>query len=590
MRRSSTPRSAAAALVALVVLTLALGACTSLPEAGPVIDADVTSGVDDTRASDINVLPPAPKAAPVDIVKGFLDAMTASPARTDIVKEFLTEDAASAWDPEASTITYGDKYSPREEGGVVVVPLIDAQRLDRAGAWKGRLPESEQRLRLDLTVEDGEWRITDPPDALVVPLPWFNQRYRQTSLYFFDPSGSILVPQPVFVPRGEQLATTLISGLLAGPGPELRDVVRSYLPTGLSLDLSVPISPSGLADIHLLGEAGAQSPANLDRMLAQLAWTLRQEPSITSLRVTIGDQVVQVPGGGTTYEVEKTTAYDPNGEDSSVDLFALRDKVLTMRDGNELVPVPGPFGVSNFAVRSVAVDLDASDAAVVSDDGTTALVGPMDVGADSSPDAAVPVLTGAFDLLAPAWDFAGRVWLVDRTPDGAVVRYVKGGQPHRLLVPGVSGRVVKSFLVSRDGTRFVAVVRGADSDDLRIGRIGYNTRGQPDVVRSTSTLLTGPAEELRITGLTWTSPTAVSLLVSVIPGEFYEVRTLGVDGAPPTATDLSTTVSGAIIAITGVPEASITTYGVTKTGLLDLVTEASYGFVGDPPTSIGYVG
>ena len=584
------PRHTARGLAVAVLLALGLSACTSLPESGPVVDADVTSDVDDSRASDINVLPPRADAPRVDVVKGFLDAMTASPIRIDIAKQFLSDTAAAAWDPEAATIVYSDKYQPRDEGDLVVVPLTDAQRLDRSGAWEGRLPEKEQDLRFSLTVEDGEFRITDPPDALVVPLPWFSQRFQQTSLYFFDRSGIILVPQPVFVPRGEQLATTLISGLLAGPGQNLRNIARTYLPPGLSLDLSVPISPSGLADITLLGEVGAQSPASIDRMLAQLAWTLRQEPAITAIRVTIGDQVVQVPSGGTDYRVDDAVAYDPSGVGSSSNLFALRDSVLSVRDGNELLPVPGPFGRDGFDVRSVGVNLDASEAAVVSADGSTVFVGPMDAGADPSRESVVPVFTAGVNLLPPAWDFAGRVWLVDRTPDGAVVRYVEDGRAHRLMVPGVTGRGVKSFLVSRDGSRFVAVVRGPKSDGLRVGRIEYTTLGRPDRVSSMSSLLRDPGEEVRIIGVTWRSPTAVSLLIPVIAGEFYEVRTLGVDGAPTTAAAVSTTVSGRLTGLAGAPEAAIATYGVTPTGLIDLLTGASYGFVGDSPTSIGYVG
>ena len=50
--------------------------------------------------------------------------------------------------------------------------------------------------------EDGEWRIAKAPDALIVPRTWFAPRFRQVSLYFFDPTGQILVPEPVFVPSG----------------------------------------------------------------------------------------------------------------------------------------------------------------------------------------------------------------------------------------------------------------------------------------------------------------------------------------------------------------------------------------------------
>ncbi len=584
-----TPRRRAA-LVGALLLTLVTTACSGMPSSGPITDAAVSSSVDDFRPSDINPPPPRQGASRVDVVRGFLDAMTASPIRTEVAKQFLTEAAAGEWDPEAATITYVDKSRPSDQDGEVRVLLTEAERLNRAGAWEGRLPVSEQRLDFDLDIADGEWRISNPPDALVVPSSWFNQRFRQTSLFFFDISGSILVPQPVFVPQGEQLASTLIAGLLDGPGQELRRVARTYLPPGLSLELSVPISASGLADITLVGEAGTQSPAVIDRMLAQLAWTLRQEPGITSLRVTIGDQVVPVPGGGNEYPVADAIAYDPNGDGSSRELFALREQMLTVREGNELLPLAGPFGLRGLDLRSAALNLEATRAAAITGDGTRVVVGPTGAGTDADPDLLRTEFAAGVDLLPPAWDFAERLWLVDRTADGAVVRYLRNGRAQRLAVPGISGRRVRSFLVSRDGTRFVAVVRNGASDDLRVGRIEYDERGRPARVSSTSSLLAEPAEQLRIVDVTWTSPTAVALLIPVIPREFFEVRTLSVDGAPTSSGGLSTTISGPLVGLAGSPEPDLATFGVTATGLVDLVSEATYGFVGVPPTSIGYVG
>ncbi len=77
-----------------------------------------------------------------------------------------------------------------------------------------------RELHFRLAIEGGEFRITNPLDALVVPASWFTQRYRQASLYFFDRGARVLAPEPVFVPRGEQLATSLVDGLLVGPGEE----------------------------------------------------------------------------------------------------------------------------------------------------------------------------------------------------------------------------------------------------------------------------------------------------------------------------------------------------------------------------------
>ena len=56
-----------------------------------------------------------------------------------------------------------------------------------------------------------------PPDAMVIPRSHFQTRYRPYSLYFFDPTGSVLVPEQVHLPRGFQAPTMLVSGLLAGP-------------------------------------------------------------------------------------------------------------------------------------------------------------------------------------------------------------------------------------------------------------------------------------------------------------------------------------------------------------------------------------
>ena len=72
-------------------------------------------------------------------------------------------------------------------------------------------------MTFPMVFEEGEWRIDEAPDALIVPETWFEQWFRQVSLYFFDPTATMLVPEPVYVPRGEALATTLTRGLLMGP-------------------------------------------------------------------------------------------------------------------------------------------------------------------------------------------------------------------------------------------------------------------------------------------------------------------------------------------------------------------------------------
>ena len=103
-------------------------------------------------------------------------------------------------------------------------------------------------------MENGEYRIAGAPNALIVPETWFEQRFREVSLYFFDPTATILVPEPVFVPRGDQLTTALVKGLLRGPGPDLDRVARSFIPPGLDYGCPVTVSDAGVAEISLKGD------------------------------------------------------------------------------------------------------------------------------------------------------------------------------------------------------------------------------------------------------------------------------------------------------------------------------------------------
>lgn len=584
VRRAHRAHRALAAVLATAVL---LSGCTGLPESGPVLDAGARSSVDQDRASDINVVPPTPGMTASAVVNGFLDAVTASPTRVDIAKQFLTVAAATEWEPEAGTITYSDRQQPRDERRHVSVRLIGAERLDRSGAFVGRLSGSESTLQLDLAVEDGEYRIEDPPDALVVPRSWFNQRYRAASLYYFDPSGRILVPQPVYVQRGDQLASNLVSRLIQGPGPELGRLTRSYLPTGLDPRVSVDVTVDGVAEVDLGGESGPISAAASERLLAQLAWTLRQQPAVRSLRVRVGGAAVRGPDGEEVYQIDEADPYDTNGPRPSLDLYAVQDGRLAVGNGNELDPVEGPFG-DDVAVRAGAPNIDGTRAAVVGLQGRSMLLAELAEEVDGEPTRARLVVRGT-DLLTPGWDFADRIWVVDRTAAGAVVHVVDGGD--RVIdVSGVSGADVRSFLVSRDGTRFVAVVRRADRDELRVGRVETNELGAVVGIRSTRQIEVDPGLDVLIDDIAWTSPTTLALLTPIESDRIYEVRTIGVDGSPSSAESLPTRVVGPVLGLAGSPVTDLPTFVVTPDNRVDLTDDATFGFLGSSVTGIVYAG
>jgi hypothetical protein len=571
--------------VATVAALLVSAGCVQMPESGPVVPTGSEGRADEPPGVFIDPKPPAPGANPADIVTGFLDAMTATPIQTNAAKQFLTSDAQAAWKPEAETITYSEASPPR--GGLrVSVRLSGARHLDGRGSYLGRLPAGDRSLTFPMASEDGEWRIARAPDALIVPDSWFEQRFRQVSLYFFDPSARILVPEPVFVPRGEQLATALTSALLRGPGPALDGISRSFIPEGLSFGLSVPVSDEGIADLALRGYNGRLTPDASEQMLAQLAWTLRQEPTIKFLRVSVGGQPITLPGGESLFDVDEQGArFNPTVFGASTLLYGLRDGRLVSGTPDSLAPVDGPMGVSQLGVRSAAVNITADRVAGVTAGGDGVLM----TSVRNQSDRVESVVSGARGMLKPAWDFSDRAWLVDNGRGGARVSYLSGDQPVGLRVPGVSGERVSHFTVSRDGSRFVAVVRRAAGDRVMVSRIVHDGQGRVVRVEPANHIAWEGDNRLAVRDLGWSSPTSIAVLHR-LARQLFQVRTISVDGSPPGPDSLLTTIPGQVTGLVASPVQSESLFAVTKAGLLDLTQDTPAPEVDPRVRNLDYVG
>lgn len=563
-----TTRTVVRRLLLAVAVLLALSGCVQLPAEGPVVEAGLGGGTDDHPAGAHDPVPPEPGASRQTIVTGFLDAMTGWPNQVNVSKQYLTSDAADAWNPEAGTIVYADTLPAQEVGGEVSVELTDADRLDANRGWRGSLSPAELTLDFHLVLEDGEFRIADPPDALVVPASWFQQRFRQVALYFFDPILQILVPEPVFVPEGEQLATSLVSALLAGPPARLDGVVRTMVPPGLDEGLSVPVTADGVAEVALVGEAPEPSAEEARLMLAQLAWTLSQDPEVSAVRVTIGGEAVPVPGGASEYEVVDADTFDPAGASASAQLYGLRGGRVVSGGPGVMTPIAGPFGSGDYGLADVAVAPRGDRAAGVLAGRTAALVAP--VGRPSTGEAKVDtVLDDGVDLARPTWDYAGRLWLLDRRPDGAVVHVADHGPAREVRVPGVTGEEARQLLVSRDGSRLVAVVRDGGSDRLVIARVVVGDTGRVDQV-VLSTVISELGGIPTIIDVAWSSPTAIAVLTPASSRRLFEIDTVVADGASVGTDTLSTIVSGPALGLAASPDEELVPYAVLRDALVDL--------------------
>jgi hypothetical protein len=583
---SPLTRRLAAVLIAGAVAVGTTG-CINMPTDGPVVETGTVGADDQSSAFYIDAKPPREDASPADIVGGFLDAMTAFPINVTVAREYLTREGGARWSPEERTITYSETF-PASGTERIRLRLGGAEQLDERGSYLGTLPGSEERLEFPMERdENGQWRIARAPDALIVPSSWFETRFRQVSLYYFEPTARILVPEPVFVPTGQQLPTALVNALLVGPARSLRDVSTTFLPPGLELyGGAVQVSDEGVAEIDLRGFSGQLSPEDSELVLAQLAWTLRQEPSITALRVTLGGRQLTLSGAVGPFPVNDQGAeYDPTLLEASSLLYGLQDGRLISGPPEALGPVEGPMGTSELGVREVAVNLTATRVAGVTGDGSRVLVSSV-----RGPDPSVEeVVSGAEDLLRPSWDFTDRLWFVDARASGAEVGYLAGGRPDSVRVRGLTGRRVTHMIVSRDGTRLVAVVRHDKGDRVMVSRIRHDAEGR--VVGATRARKIAVEPGLRIRDIGWAAPTGLAILTP-LSAEFVQVRTLSVDGAPTGLDTQISRIADRVVALATSPAEAQNLFAlVGNRDLLDLTVGGTAGAPIDPRVdTLDYVG
>lgn len=578
-------RYAVRVAAAVATVSLLAAGCVGMPDSGPIHESGPGSGASGAEAPAIDAVPPPPQAPPAEIAKGFMDAMASWPIQIGVARQYLSKEAAAAWNPDEKTVTFEGASPPEVSGNVARIEIFGAEQLDSSGAWEGAAPDSQQDLSFTMTLEDDEYRITDPENALIVPADWFAQRFTQLSLYFFDQTGSILVPEPVFVPRGEQLASTLVDRLLE-PGEELHGISRSYLPT-VDPPLSVPVTDQGVAEVDLGGANTAPPNPNdpdLARMLAQLGWTLRQVPGIRSVRLTIGGQQVRPPGTDGVYGVTEGGRYDPSDAKASQQLYALQNGVVVSGEPDDLSAVVGPFGQEGSPrLRSIAVSLEGSEVVGVTEDGTSLVT----AATHASGARTTTIVRNRTDLLPPAWDFTDRLWVVDNAPGGAEIGYLDRRRVVPVDVPDVTGRRITAFLISRDGTRFVAVVAGSEGKEIRAGRIRYDEQGNVTGAGRTRLIPVRDVQQAKVIDVAWTSPTSI-VVARRISEETTEVTTVPVDGAPTES--LSTPVSGRVLALAAAPDGTSTPYALTADGLVDLDTGTTTPFFGGRLDFVTYVG
>ncbi|WP_165593268.1 MtrAB system accessory lipoprotein LpqB [Mycobacterium lehmannii] len=458
-------------LAVLSVLALVLTGCAGVPSSS---SPQAIGTVD--RPAPPSLPKPTPGMDPDVLLREFLKA-TADPANRHLAaRQFLTESASQAWDDAGSALLIDNVVFVETRGPDRVSVTMRADilgSLSDMGVFEtgeGALPDPGP---IELVKTADGWRIDKLPNGVFLDWQQFQATYRRNTLYFVDPTGSTVVPDPryVAVSDPDQLATELVSKLIAGPRPEMAKTVRNLLEPPLKLRGPVTRADGGKMGVGR-GYGGARidldnlsttDPHSRQLLAAQLIWTL-------SRAGVNGPYVINADGAALDdrfvdgWKTSDVAATDPGAASGvAAGLHALVGGSLVALDGRRAPRVPGQFGqMPNQTAAAVSRSGQEVASIVTVRPGAPDMASSMWVGTLGG--AASQVLD-ARSLSRPSWSLDNAVWVV--IDGNNVVRVIQdaSGQPARIPVDStlVSSRfpgVITELQLSRDGTRAAMVIDG----------------------------------------------------------------------------------------------------------------------------------
>ena len=320
MARGSRLRGVAP--VAFVVALLALLAgCISEPSGGPVISYSMTQGPggQSQPLPQIIAQPPAAGWTPEQIVTGFLAASASFAGGQRIAREYLTTKENRAWTPNWSAVVYssGPNVQPATvtgtgSGRVATVTVGGSVQAFLSGTGGYVAPSASATgvapggpLTFRLQKVGNQWRISKAPPYLVLTSYSFQYDYQLRNLYFFDPTTSDLVPDPVYVPLQATTASLmdgLVYDLINPPGDWLsRGATSTSFPRKTTTIGDVTLN-GGTAAVNLGGAItkGANDNKLMQQVSAQLLWTLigsgGSGPAVQSVQLSVNGKPWSPPG------------------------------------------------------------------------------------------------------------------------------------------------------------------------------------------------------------------------------------------------------------------------------------------------------
>ena len=504
---------------------LALAGCTSLPTSSAPAPFDVSAK--DGSGIQFSAEGPSADADAATLVNDFLLACAAGPQDDyATARLFLSAASARSWQPETEILVYDTDTAPSVTAGSetatqvdVTVAVLGVASVDASGVLT-RVATSTVSRTFTLVREEGQWRINNPENMVLMSRASFTASFSLANLYFPTAEGGDLVADPRWYPS-RRLASHLLAGLVEGPRQSLAPVTANAIPPGTTVPSQGLDVADGVARVELNAVMPSSESARttlaweLVRTLTQVADVLRVNASLSG--DVLDMQAIPVPP---TYSLDTLVGAGPGGVG-----------LVSSSSVTELTAVTDASNPTVSPVDSSLVAWGGTDGVYAQRGGTT-----------------VAFLPGHAPL-GPSVDRFGWVWGPATASSVSVGGGVDGA--FSVSVESESAGQIRAVRISPDGTRAL-VLRGSDASAW-VGIVERGASGRPLAIRSLEEI---PLEHGSVVDVSWTTSTGLALVVRPT-GEDDQLVTMPLGGLPSSVslpirvTSMSAGGSSSAVVITG---------------------------------------
>ncbi|MFG2647363.1 LpqB family beta-propeller domain-containing protein [Streptomyces sp. NPDC048436] len=540
-----------------------LAGCASMPDSGNLKAVDASQRPDSQSQVRVYAMPPGDDAGPVEIVQGFLEALTSDDPQFAMARKYLTKEASKGWRPDVQTTVLAD--GPNAGSGSVgdhgengrSFPLTGRKvaTVDKQHAYQ--LDDDAYSETVHLVQRDGpggkEWRIDRVPPGVVLGQSDFQRIYWSVNKYYFATRSSGagggadggaggqegLVADPVYIRQRIDPVTETVKALLDGPTNWLNPVVDTRFLTGIRLKAGTKtLAPDdqGKLTVPLNEKADPVGQERCTEMAAQLLFTLQDLTSSGVKEVELqrrnGSQLCVLSEDRAESVAPARTADHPGYQyliDDKQRLVRMPAGVGSKADPE---PVEGKLGSGEQPLRAAAVSRDEERAAGVSLDGRSLYMGSLvSAGALGKPEVRSKAKSEEDGLSTPSWDGRGDLWVADRDPKRPRLLWLEqgAGEPLPVKISGLDGRI-EAVRVSADGVRIALLVKKDGKTTLRIGRVERTgAKGEQPEISVVELRQAAPQME-EVTAMSWAGGSRL-VVVGRESGGVQQMRYVQCDGS-----------------------------------------------------------